>query len=158
MRERVLSIYLPNHNLLYTDKTGMAAGVEARVPPIDIKMTERVSRYPTAWLLRSRETTSILRHAASGILPRSLLTRRKAGFIAPFRKWLRYDLADTWNELTSEQSIRSCGWFEYDAVRNIRSRSQAGKEDLYMLQWAIVTIELWARQFIDDNPGMQQIA
>jgi hypothetical protein len=25
--------------------------------------------------------------------------------------------------------------------------------DLYMLQWAILTIELWARQFIDRNPA-----
>jgi len=151
LHERDLFIYLPNHNLLYTDKMGMAAGVEIRVPLLDLELVKRVLTYPYEWLLELGKTKVLFRDAARGIVPDEIIDRPKAGFGAPFRKWLRYDLQEMWDELTSETSIRKRGWFDYRALQGIRERSQAGKEDLYMLQWAVLTIELWARQFIDGN-------
>jgi asparagine synthase (glutamine-hydrolysing) len=152
-RERDLSVYLPNHNLLYTDKTAMAVGLEARVPLLDVELVNRVARYPCNWLLDGRKTKVLLRDAARGMVPDGIIDRPKAGFGAPYRKWLRYDLADMWNELTSESGVRKRGWFDYSALQDIRARSQAGKDDLYMLQWAVITVEFWARQFIDRNPA-----
>ena len=38
--ERDLGVYLPNHNLLYTDKMAMAVGVEARVPLLDLELVK----------------------------------------------------------------------------------------------------------------------
>jgi asparagine synthase (glutamine-hydrolysing) len=153
LQERDLSVYLPNHNLLYTDKTAMAVGVEARVPLLDIELVNRVVRYPYKWLLAGRRTKVLLREAARGVIPDEIIDRPKAGFGAPYRKWLRYDLAEMWNDLTTEAGTRTRGWFDYAALQNIRARSQAGKDDLYMLQWAVLTAELWARQFIDRNPA-----
>lgn len=148
-RDRDVSIYMPNHNLLYTDKMGMAVGVETRVPLLDMGLVRKATRYPPSWLLRGRVDKFILRKAARGIVPDNIIDRPKAGFGAPYRKWLRYDLEGLWQDLTSRESINSRGWFDYDAVQNVRRVSQAGKADLYMLQWAIMTVELWARQFID---------
>jgi asparagine synthase (glutamine-hydrolysing) len=62
-----------------------------------------------------------------------------------------------WDELTSETSLRRRGWFDPEGVRDVRRSSQAGNIDLYMLQWAILTIELWARQFIDRNPANMNV-
>ena len=148
LQERDLTVYLPNHNLNYTDKMSMAAGVEARVPLLDMELVNTVPRYPYEWLL-GRETKVLLREAARGIVPDAIIDRPKAGFGAPYRKWLRYDLADMWHELSSESAVKSRGWFDYDALQDARNRSQAGQDDLYMLQWAVLTMELWARQFID---------
>ena len=91
----------------------------------------------------------ILRNAARGIVPDDIIDRPKAGFGAPYRKWLRYDLQQLWQDVTSRDSIAARGWFDYEAVQIVRKASQAGKADLYMLQWAIITLELWARQFFD---------
>ncbi|HEY2918583.1 MAG TPA: asparagine synthase (glutamine-hydrolyzing) [Candidatus Binatia bacterium] len=157
LQERDLSIYLPNHNLLYTDKTAMAVGLEARVPLLDVELVNRVVRYPHKWLLAGRKTKVLLRDAARGVVPDEIIDRPKAGFGAPYRKWLRYDLAEMWNELTTEAEVRARGWFDYSALQDIRARSQAGKDDLYMLQWAILTVELWARQFIDRNPALNEL-
>lgn len=150
--ERDLSIYLPNHNLLYTDKMGMAVGLEARVPLLDIDLVNRATSYPSRWLLSRGKTKVLFREAARGVVPDEIIDRPKAGFGAPYRKWLRYDLAELWDDLTSEQAVRARGWFDYKALQDARARSQAGKDDLYLLQWAVLTIELWARQFIDRNP------
>jgi asparagine synthase (glutamine-hydrolysing) len=51
--------------------------------------------------------------------------------------------------MTSESAVKARGWFDYAALQDARARSQAGQDDLYMLQWAVLTMELWARRFID---------
>jgi asparagine synthase (glutamine-hydrolysing) len=149
---RDLIDYLPNHNLLYMDKMSMAAGVETRVPLLDMEIVEQVTRMPFAWKVSGMTTKKILRDAAKGIVPDNIIHRAKTGFGAPYRKWLRYDLSEMWNELTSEESIERRGWFNYQGVQEIRRLSQAGNLDLYMLQWAILTTELWARSFFDQDP------
>ena len=148
LQERDLAVYLPNHNLNYTDKMSMAVGIEVRVPLLDLKLVNTVARYPYAWLL-GRNTKVLLREAARGIVPNSIIGRPKAGFGAPYRKWLRYDLADLWHDLTSESAVKQRGWFDYQALQDARARSQSGQDDLYMLQWAVLTMELWAKRFID---------
>lgn len=144
--------YLPNHNLLYMDKMSMAAGVETRVPLLDREIVEQVTRMPFSWKASGMTTKKILRDAAEGIVPANIIHRPKTGFGAPYRKWLRYDLDEMWNELTSEASIKRRGWFDYKGVQEIRHLSQTGNLDLYMLQWAILTTELWARAFFDQDP------
>ncbi len=153
--ERDLATYLPNHNLLYTDKMGMAVGLEARVPLVGLEIAAAAARYPAAWKLHGTTTKAILRDAARGLVPDAVLRRPKAGFGAPFRKWLRYDLAPMWDDLTSREAVARRGWFDYSQLQEARRRSQSGAADLYMLQWAVLTVELWARQFIDSNPATE---
>jgi asparagine synthase (glutamine-hydrolysing) len=145
--------YLPNHNLLYMDKMSMAEGIETRVPLLDLEIVDKVMSLPFKWKVSGLKTKKILRDVARGIVPEEIIRRPKAGFGAPYRKWLRYDLNEMWSELTSEAALRRRGWFDPYGVKEIRKLSQAGNIDLYMLQWAILTIELWARQFIDKNPA-----
>lgn len=156
-QDRDLEVYLPNHNLLYMDKMSMAVGLEARVPFLDMAVVEAVTRYPDAWKLDGRRTKAVLRDAAVGLVPSEILHRPKAGFGAPFRKWLRYDLAELWDDLTNEDAVRRRGWFDHAALQQARRRSQSGQADLYMLQWAVLTLELWARRFLDQNPSRPEL-
>lgn len=151
--ERDLSVYLPNHNLLYTDKMCMAVGLEARVPFLDLDLVSLATAMPVSWKVSGRQTKVILREAAEGVVPTEVIRRRKAGFSAPFRKWLRYDLAQFWGDMTSEAVVRRRGWFDPKALQDARGRSQRGADDLYMLQWAVLTCELWARRFLDSGPA-----
>jgi hypothetical protein len=57
-----------------------------------------------------------------------------------------------WHDLTTDSAVKQRGWFSAAALQQARQRSQTGRADLYMLQWAVLTLELWARQFIDRNP------
>jgi asparagine synthase (glutamine-hydrolysing) len=150
--DRDLSVYLPNHNLLYTDKMGMAVGVETRVPLLDMNLVSLATSFPAKWKLRPT-TKGILREAARGIVPDAIIDRPKAGFGAPFRHWLRHELVDLWNDVSCERSVNARGWFDHRALANIRAQSQSGRADFYMLQWAVLTTELWARRFLDENPA-----
>lgn len=150
--ERDLAVYLPNHNLLYTDKMGMAAGIEARVPLLDLELVELACSLPASPKLAPRPK-AILRDAARGLLPREIIDRPKAGFGAPYRHWLRHDLGPLWHDLTNPATVERRGWFSAKALRRIRDKSQSGRSDYYMLQWAVLTMELWAREFLDRNPA-----
>ena len=156
--ERDRGVYLPNHNLLYTDKMGMACGLEARVPLIDVDLVNLATRFPAAWKVSRGRTKRILREAARDFVPAEIIDRRKAGFGAPYRQWLRHDLTELWEDLTSPRSLSQRGWFSATALKEIRTRSQSGRCDLYMLQWAVLTVEIWARQFIDRNPAEETAA
>jgi asparagine synthase (glutamine-hydrolysing) len=151
--ERDLGVYLPNHNLLYTDKMSMACGVEARVPLLDLELVRFVTPLPASFKMKGGVTKGILREAARGTIPDEVIDRPKAGFGAPYRKWLRFDLEELWNDLTSPTVVKRRGWFDPDALARIRTDSQKGRRDLYLLQWAVLTFELWARHFLDAPPG-----
>jgi asparagine synthase (glutamine-hydrolysing) len=150
--ERDLGVYLPNHNLLYTDKMAMAVGVEARVPLLDLELVKLACSLPAKQKLTPRPK-AILRESARGLVPNEIIDRPKAGFGAPYRHWLRYDLAQLWDDVTDSAVVRRRGWFSESALRCIRAQSQSGRSDYYMLQWAILTLELWAREFLDRNPA-----
>ena len=153
--ERDLKTYLCNHNLLYTDKMSMATGVEARVPLLDMELVNLATRYPDAWKVARGKTKKILREASAEIVPREIIKRKKAGFGGPYRGWLRNDLSEMWHDFTSDSVINQRGWFDADALRSARERSDSGKVDLYQLQWAVLTMELWARQYIDDTAASE---
>jgi asparagine synthase (glutamine-hydrolysing) len=150
--ERDLCVYLPNHNLLYTDKMGMAVGIEARVPLLDQELVDLGTTFTAAQKL-DPVPKAILRQAARGIVPNEIIDRPKAGFGAPYRSWLRHDLGTMWNDLMGPRAIADRGWFRPDAVARLRNLSQSRRADYYMLQWGLLTLELWARQFLDQNPA-----
>jgi asparagine synthase (glutamine-hydrolysing) len=149
--DRDFSVYLPNHNLLYTDKIAMAVGLEARVPILDLELLQNVPSMPYAWKVRRGKTKVILREAARTVVDQKIIDRPKAGFGAPYRKWLRDDLEPIWNDVLSDRATRQRGWFDAEGLRSARERSIQGRTDLYMLQWAALSVELWAREFLDRN-------
>ncbi len=148
-----LSSYMPNHNLLYSDKMGMATGVEVRVPLLGIEVVKSAMSAPISSLVNMMQSKRSLRAAAKDIVPDTVISRPKAGFGAPYRMWLRRDLEGLWSEIMSEEAVKARGWFNYDAIKDIRERSQSGSQDLYMLQWSLITLEIWAKQFLDRNPA-----
>jgi asparagine synthase (glutamine-hydrolysing) len=154
---RDLTVYLPNHNLLYTDKMGMAASIESRVPLLDQELVETALGMPAEWKVNGAELKSILKKVAEPLLPNSIIYRKKAGFGSPYRQWLRSDLSEMWNDVMSEASIRNRGWFDPVALESARKQSNQGAKDLYMLQWAALCAELWAREFIDRNPALNAV-
>jgi asparagine synthase (glutamine-hydrolysing) len=151
--QRDLGVYLPNHNLLYCDKMSMATGVEARVPFLDNDIVDLACRLPAAWKVARGETKVILRDAARTVVPTYIIDRPKAGFGAPYRTWLQRDLAEFWADLTSPQGIARRGWFDGPALEQIRRDSLQGRVDTYMLQWCVLCLELWSREFLDRNPA-----
>ncbi|HEY6120736.1 MAG TPA: asparagine synthase (glutamine-hydrolyzing), partial [Pyrinomonadaceae bacterium] len=84
-----LKTFLPCLNLTYTDKTSMAANLEVRVPFLNIEMLNLAARMPPRLKLHGLKRKYILKKALERVLPKDLVWRKKAGFGAPIRSWLR---------------------------------------------------------------------
>lgn len=144
-----LKTFLPCLNLTYTDKTSMAANLEVRVPFLNREMIDLTARMPPDLKLRGLKRKYILKRALEKVLPRDLVWRKKAGFGAPIRAWLRRPLRPMVDELLSEETIRRRGLFRPDEVRRIIDTNLSGREDYNLQVFQLLTLELWQRQFMD---------
>lgn len=141
--------FLPELNLTYSDKTSMAASVEARVPLLDQKLAAFMRSVPPEFKIRRTTQKYLLKRAMEGILPHDVIWRGKAGFGAPIRKWLRHDLSTLVDDVLSHTSIRRRGYFDPRAIDRLLAEDRSGKADNTYRIWALLTFEIWQRIFID---------
>jgi asparagine synthase (glutamine-hydrolysing) len=146
-----LKTFLPCLNLMTTDKTSMAANLEVRVPFLNVEMLKLAARMPPSLKLRGLKRKYILKRAAEKLLPREVVWRKKAGFGAPIRSWLRGPLQPMVRELLSEEAVRSRGLFQPAEVRRIIELNLSGREDYNLQVFQLLNLELWHRQFIDGS-------
>jgi asparagine synthase (glutamine-hydrolysing) len=144
-----LKTFLPCLNLTTTDKTSMAANLEVRVPFLNHELVELAARMPANLKLHGLKRKYILKRVAERLLPKDVVWRKKAGFGAPIRSWLRGPLRPMVDDLLSEETLRSRGLFNPQEVRRIINLNLSGREDYNLQVFQLLTLELWQRTFID---------
>jgi asparagine synthase (glutamine-hydrolysing) len=138
--------FLADHNLNYTDKMGMAAGVEIRVPFLDPDLMSLAARVPLKLRQRGLKGKWVLKQAMRPYLPTEIIHRPKTGFGAPVRAWLRGDLQQLVRDVLSPSAISNRGLFDPAAVQALISRDQEGLIDAAYPILSLLCIELWCRQ------------
>lgn len=141
--------FLADHNLNYTDRAGMAVGVEVRVPLLDLELVEFATRVPSAQKQRGRIGKAVLKQAMEPFLPRDVIYRPKSGFGAPLRRWLRRELAPIVEETTAPEVVRQRGFFDPAALSRLIHLDRSGYVDGSYTIFALVCFELWCRRFVD---------
>ena len=144
-----MGTFLPSLNLMYTDKTSMAFGVEVRVPYIDNALVDFMAAVPPELKMRGMTRKYLMKQALRGLLPDAILHRKKAGFGAPIRTWIVSDLKEMIDDLLSEATVRRRGFFEPAYVRKIIQENSAGRNDYNYLIYILLSFELWARNYLD---------
>jgi asparagine synthase (glutamine-hydrolysing) len=141
--------FLADHNLLYTDKMSMAAGVEARVPFLDLELVDYAARIPSGLLQRGAEGKWVLKRAMERHLPRDVIYRPKSGFTAPLRRWIKRDLAHLVEDALGPESLRRRGLFRPEPVAALVRANREGRVDANYAVFSMLCIELWCRTYID---------
>ena len=141
--------FMPALNLDTTDRTSMAANLEVRVPYLNKEMLDLAARIPSRLKIKGLQRKFILKKAVESILPKEVIYRKKAGFGAPIRSWLRGPLKPMVDDLLSAETVKSRGLFNPPAVRETVKCYESGKEDLSLHIFQLLTLELWMREFID---------
>jgi asparagine synthase (glutamine-hydrolysing) len=140
--------FLPDHNLNYTDRAGMAVGVEVRVPLLDTDLVRFAAGVPAGFKQRGRIGKAVFKRAMEPYLPRAVIYRQKTGFGAPLRRWLRHELRPLVEETLSSSAVQRRGIFDPTAVRRLVERDRAGQVDGAYTVFALMTFELWCRRFL----------
>jgi asparagine synthase (glutamine-hydrolysing) len=144
-----LKTFLPCLNLMTTDKTSMAANLEVRVPFLNREMIDMAARMPPRLKLKGLKRKYILKRALESVLPVDVVWRKKAGFGAPIRSWLRGPLRPLVNDLLSEDTIKRRGVFRPKEVKRVIDANFSGREDNNLQVFQLLGLELWHRTFLD---------
>ncbi|PZF74197.1 asparagine synthase (glutamine-hydrolyzing) [Taibaiella soli] len=142
-----LHSFLPDQNLNYTDKMGMAAGVEIRVPFLDTHIIALAAKMPPSLKLKGKETKYILKKLAERYLPHEIIYRPKTGFGAPIRQWVNNEMKEMVGERLSEETLLRSGIFEPSAVKKLISDTASGTTDGAYAIWSLLAIDSWLQQF-----------
>ena len=144
-----LKTFLPCLNLMTTDKTSMAANLEVRVPFLNREMIDMAARIPPRLKLRGLKRKYVLKRALETVLPKDVVWRKKAGFGAPIRSWLRGPLRPLIADLLSEEAVRRRGIFRPNEILRVLDANFSGRDDYNLQVFQLLGLELWHRAFLD---------
>jgi len=141
--------FLADHNLNYTDRAGMAVGVEVRVPLLDLDLVRFATRVPSSLKQQGTLGKAIFKRAMEPYLPKEVIYRPKTGFGAPLRRWLSKELRPMVDDTLNAAALKRRGLFDPAAVTRLVNLDRQGAVDGSYTVFALMCIELWCRRFVD---------
>lgn len=144
-----LRTYLPEDLLVKTDRASMAVALEARAPFLDHVLVQFAANIPTSMKLKRGTSKHILKKALRGVLPNSIIDRKKHGFGVPMGAWFRGDLAYYAHQTLLGEKAQRRGIFSIDAVKQMLAVHASGQADLGQSLWTLLTFELWMQRYFD---------
>jgi asparagine synthase (glutamine-hydrolysing) len=145
--------YLPDDILVKLDRTAMANSLEGRAPFLDHRLVAFAARLPAHLRVRGRRGKHLLRRAAARWLPPDVLAKRKKGFGIPLGRWFRGPLAPLAADLFASRAFRERGLLRPAAAQRYLDQHRGGHADYGEVLWLMVSLELWARRYLDRTPN-----
>src|ERR1700752_557109 len=143
--------YLPGDILVKVDRMSMAVSLEARAPLLDHKLIAFVTGIPASLKLAGFETKHLLKKAVEDLIPAEILHRPKQGFGVPIQEWINRELRSRLRETLTEPRTRQRGYIDAHYVDVLLDEHERGRRDHSMGLWALFMLELWNRQFLDQQ-------
>jgi asparagine synthase (glutamine-hydrolysing) len=139
------------HLVRYADRNSMAFSREVRLPFLDHRVVEFLLSLPPEEKIGQGMTKLILRRAMQGKMPEKVRLRTsKLGFTPPEKLWFQQQALRDWMlELLHSKSLAQRGWVDVETVRRVSDEHWSGRRDWTNLLWQWISVELWARTFLD---------
>jgi len=136
--------------LRYEDRNSMAHGIEARVPFLDFRLVELAFSLEARDRLDRGVTKTVVRRAFADLLPAAVRDRRdKVGFGTPERSWLVGEVGELAEEAFASRELAERGFVDPGEARALLVRHRSGQTDASRTLWRALSLELWAREFLD---------
>jgi len=139
------------------DRMAMAHSVEGRFPFLDHRVVEFASKLPVSLKMKVLNEKYLLKRCASGLIPRSIVTRHKQPYRAPEAcSFLQPAASGYMDDLLSPEQIRRDGIFDAPAVTKLVDKFRKGtaigtKDNMGLV--GIVSTQLLIHQFINRFEG-----
>ena len=126
----------------------MAFSVEARLPFLDARLVEFLTRVPARLKLRNGRSKHLLREAMAGCIPEVVRARTdKMGFVTPQDRWLRETLRPQLEDLFGTRAFAQRGYWDPSRLRTAYREYCEGRHQLGASVWRWVSLELWHQRF-----------
>jgi asparagine synthase (glutamine-hydrolysing) len=142
------------------DRMAMASSVEGRFPFLDVDVVALAASLPANYKLRVLDEKHVLKRAAEGLVPRSIIQRPKQPYRAPDALAFCGEDAPAWiaHEL-SPAALAECGAFDPAAVAPLWAKCRRGEGQLSnadnMALTGILSTQLLHRQLVLARPNHQ---
>lgn len=128
------------------DRVSMAVSIESRVPLLDRRIIDLISRMPAGMKFRGGELKYLLKKSIRDILPHEILERKdKMGFPVPLHLWAKNSAKDFIMDTLLSQKSRERNIIDIKNVEQLINSEQAFSRGL----WGLLSLEIWFNQFID---------
>ncbi|HUL03585.1 MAG TPA: asparagine synthase (glutamine-hydrolyzing) [Gemmatimonadales bacterium] len=133
--------YLPDNLLVKVDRATMRASIEARSPYLDRELVELVLPAPSRLKVQGWSTKRILKEAARGLVPATVIRRRKRGLSVPVARWLNTGLAPVADRVLAKSRLAG------PRAATLLADHRAGRANHARKLWPILMAELWAERW-----------
>jgi asparagine synthase (glutamine-hydrolysing) len=141
-------MFLPDGILLCNDKMSMAAGLELRVPFLDLELMRFVERIPASRRIRPRQPKRLHRRAVARLLPPEVTNRRKHGFATPYDDWLRASLGQEVERRYAPGSPLS-ELIDPSAAARLVDEHRRGRADHKAILYCLLELSEWHAAFVE---------
>ena len=141
-------MFLPDGILICNDKMSMAAGLELRVPFLDLDLMRFVERIPASARVRPRAGKRLQRMAMERILPPGIAGRPKHGFATPYDDWLRASLGEEVERRYAPGSALGA-LIEPSAVARLVAEHRRGRADHKAILYCLLELSEWHAAFVE---------
>ncbi|WP_408007462.1 asparagine synthase (glutamine-hydrolyzing) [Pseudalkalibacillus sp. A8] len=134
--------------LVKADKMTMANSLELRVPFLDKEVFKVASQIAPTDTVTNGTTKYAFREAMKGIVPDSVLYRRKLGFPVPIRHWLKNELYDWARRLIRESKTER--YLDKKIVLRLLDEHRTGKLDYSRKLWTVLIFMVWHQIYVEN--------
>lgn len=137
--------------LRYEDRNTMRFMLEGRVPFLDFELMRFLFSLDDQAIIRDGWNKRVLRDALDGDLPSTIIRRRnKIGFTTPEHEWF-LRIKNYVHGIFSSSSFGNRPYFDQTEVLRAFQDFISGHNTDTMLFWRLLNVELWFRQYIDQD-------
>lgn len=144
-----LSQRLPELLLMRVDKMTMAHSLEARVPFLDSRLVEFTMTIPPHHRVNETfETKHLLKKAVSGILPKDIVYRKKQGFDAPIKEWLKKEWFDYMKSVFMESRLTKEKIWDYGFIELLMNQHKNSMYNHSRQLFNLLNLALWYKKVL----------
>ncbi len=143
--------YLPDDILALTDRLSMCHSLEVRVPFLDHELFEFTATIPAEIKLKWLRKKYLLKKALVDVLPSSILSHKKQGFVGPMSSWLRGGLRQFSVETLARHRLDRHGLLDAGTVGRVLDDHFNGRETNDSLIWSLVMFQTWYDLYMGDS-------
>jgi asparagine synthase (glutamine-hydrolysing) len=139
-----LKTYLVDDILTKVDRASMAHSLEVRPPLLDHHVIELAYQISCELMYKNGERKYLFKESLRGLLPEETLSTRKKGFSVPIVAWFEQGLREQARALLVEGVLVKRGVFQAESLSDYVTTEHAGRI------WLLLSLEMWARQWLED--------
>ena len=130
------------------DRVSMAVSIESRVPLLDRRIVDLISRMPAGMKFKGGEMKYLLKRTVKDMIPKNIMNRKdKMGFPVPLHLWAKNKARDFILDTMLSQNAKGRNILASESIEKIICSEVPFGRGL----WGILCLELWFQQFIDKN-------